>query len=205
MAAAGSPSRDRGRQLDRVNAFSDGLFTIAATLLVLSIDIPNGPAKDLNGDLSDLASSTYTYFLSFAVIGLFWLRHHELFGRLRYSDQRFAALNLVFLSFVALMPAPTELLGRYGGQTASVVIYGTNLLLLSVLLRVLHDDARRRGLLEDDPWDGPNRTRSNVVIGLTSLSIPLGFVAPHVAPYLWVCPFLVPLLGRLSRSVRSGA
>lgn len=188
------PGREHGRQLARLNAFSDGLFTIAATLLVLSIDIPNGSDAALQAQLDDLIAPTLTYFLSFAVIGLFWVRHHQLFGRLSASDQRFAVLNLIFLAFVALLPAPTQLLGRYGGETGPLVIYAANVLVLAVLLRVLHADARERGLLDHDPWDRQAQLRSNAVIGAFAASIPLAFVAPQVAPLVWLLPFVIPRL-----------
>ena len=110
--------RERGRQLDRVNAFSDGVFSIAATLLVLSIDIPSGPNSALPDELRRLERPLSSYFISFAVVSLYWMVHHRLLGRLRASDHSFAVLNLVFLSFVALLPAPTLPLSRYDNATA---------------------------------------------------------------------------------------
>ena len=142
MAETGAVPPDTGRRLGRVDSFSDGLFSIAATLLVLSIDVPNVPEADLNGALDSLLPSLLAYFISFAVVGLFWLRHHEFFGRLQASDSRLAALNLVFLAFIALLPVPTEILGKYDNSTAPVVIYAVFILTLSVLLRALFHHAR---------------------------------------------------------------
>ncbi len=153
---------DTGRRLGRVDSFSDGLFSIAATLLVLSIDVPNVPEADLNGALDSLLPSLLAYFISFAVVGLFWLRHHEFFGRLQASDSRLAALNLVFLAFIALLPVPTEILGRYDNSTAPVVIYAVFILVLSVLLRALFHHARNARLFAPGPGGagGQRRARS---------------------------------------------
>lgn len=193
------PEREQGRQLDRVNAFSDGVFTIAATLLVLSIDLPSGPFSELAGELPRLIEPTFTYFLSFAVIGRFWLRHHQLFGRLHSSDQRFAVINLVFLSFVALLPAPTELLGRYPGRTAPVVIYAINLVILTLMLQWLYRDAETRGLC-DIPREtdgGAHREASYIMLGAFLISIPVAFIVPRLGVYCWVFAALTPtLVGR---------
>ena len=189
------PEREQGRQLDRVNAFSDGVFTIAATLLVLSIDLPQGPFSELAGELPKLVEPTFTYFLSFAVIGRFWLRHHQLFGRLHSSDQRFAVINLVFLSFVALLPAPTELLGRYPGRTAPVVIYALNLVILTLMLQWLYHDAETRGLCDipQETDGGVHRQAARIMLGAFLISIPIAFVVPRLGVYCWIAAALTPM------------
>jgi uncharacterized membrane protein len=199
--------RERGRQLDRVNSFSDGVFTIAATLLVLSIDLPKGPYDDLGDQLPNLVEPTFAYFLSFAVIGRFWLRHHQLFGRLRYSDPRFATLNLVFLSFIALLPAPTELLGRYTGLTAPVVIYAVNLIVLSAMLRVLYNDATDRGLTDVEAGEEAEHGRQTGrwIVGVFLVSIPVAFIEPRVAVYMWLLAAIGPRVAQIVRDRRAGA
>lgn len=134
----------------------------------------------------------FTYFLSFAVIGVFWTRHHRLFGRLRYSDSRFAAINLTFLSFIALLPAPTELLGRYGGETAPTVIYAATIIILALLLRALYRYADDHGLSDVDSQSRAGMTRSAAVIAVFALSIPVAFIEPRAAVYVWVFAAFVP-------------
>lgn len=198
-----SAPREKGRQLDRVNAFSDGVFTIAATLLVLSIDLPTGSVDQLSDKLPDLVEPTLTYFLSFAVIGRFWLRHHQLFGRLRFSDQRFATINLVFLSFVALLPAPTELLGRYPGRTAPVVIYAANLLIMSLLLRWLFHDSEARGLTDIELGaQERNSLGAWIMTGAFFVSIPLAFVIPRLTLLLWIVATFAPRIIRIINQAR---
>jgi uncharacterized membrane protein len=186
--------RERGRQLDRVNAFSDGVFSIAATLLVLSIDIPNGSGADLAHDLRDLERPLLAYFISFAVVGIYWYHHHRMLGRLRASDQGFAVLNLVFLSFVALLPAPTQLLARYEDQTAPVVIYALNVLILAGLSKALARYADRNGLT-DAPIaeDDEGVLASWAVFIAFGLSIPVAFVSPDNATYVWLLSAILPI------------
>ncbi len=183
---------ERGRRLARVDAFSDGLFAIAATLLALSIDVPRVPAGDLNAALESLIPSVTAYFISFAVVGLFWLRHHEFFGRLEASDTRLATINLVFLSVVALLPVPTELMGRYDNSAAPVVIYAVFILALSGLLRALFVHARRAQLLvpgADEPADLVTLTSLWFAFGI---SIPMAYVNPDWAMYCWLLTAAIP-------------
>ncbi len=194
MADPPSPTRalDTGRRLARVDSFSDGLFAIAATLLALSIDVPQVPEGDLDGALDDLIPSVTAYFISFAVVGLFWLRHHEFFGRLQASDTRLAVINLVFLSIVALLPVPTELLGHYDNSAAPVVIYAVFILSLSTLLRVLFTHAERAQLLapgQEVPWNPVAATSVWIAFGI---SIPMAYVNPDWAMYCWALTVLIP-------------
>ena len=80
-------SADR-RELERVNAFSDGVFAIAITLLVLNIEIPTVAGDELGSALSELWDDLLAYVIGFAVIGPFWFGHHRLFSRLARSDGR---------------------------------------------------------------------------------------------------------------------
>lgn len=196
MPEGEAPALETGRRLGRVDAFSDGLFSIAATLLALSIDIPDVPEADLNGALDSLFPSVLAYFISFAVVGLFWLRHHEFFGRLEASDSRLAAINLVFLSFVALLPVPTEILGRYDDSAAPVVIYAVFILVLSALLRVLFHHATTAGLFAEGQR-APVDDRAAIGVWFAfGLSIPMAYVDPDLAMYCWILSAVVPWLLR---------
>jgi uncharacterized membrane protein len=77
------PTPSEERELDRVGAFSDGVFAIAITLLVLNIDVPDVAGDDLGDALADLSGDLVTYGIGFAVMGLFWYAHHKLFARRR--------------------------------------------------------------------------------------------------------------------------
>jgi uncharacterized membrane protein len=195
-------ARERGRQLDRVNAFSDGVFSIAATLLVLSIDIPNGTNANLTRDLANLERPVFAYFVSFAVVSVFWLHHHRLLGRLAASDQGFAVRNLVFLSFVALLPAPTQLLARYPDKTAPVIIYAINVMVLAALSMHLSRYADASGLTDAPAEDlGESWVVRYSVFLAFGISIPIAFLDPRDATWVWLLSAVIPrVAGRLDGS-----
>jgi uncharacterized membrane protein len=199
--------RASSKRLDtsRVTAFSDGLFTIAATLLVVSIDLPNIPDADVSSQLphvlDDVLPQLLSYFISFAVIVLFWFRHHALFGRVHTHDARFVALNMVFLAFIAVLPFPTELVGKYGEQSISVVVYALNVLVLSGLLTALFVYSERVGLVHPDLESGGlHRLRALSVFVVFGASIPVALLfGARAGQYTWLAMFFVPrLVGRLS-------
>jgi uncharacterized membrane protein len=199
-----SPPQRSGMDPVRVTAFTDGLFVVAATLLVVSIDIPNIPDRDvasmLPHALDDIVPQVYSYFLSFAVIVLFWFRHHDLFGRVHTHDTGFVVLNMVFLAFIAVLPFPTELIGKYGERPVAVVIYAVNVLLLSGLLMTLFIYSERRGLVRPERVQHSGRARAVSVFIVFGASIPVAFIfGSRPAMYLWLTLFFVPrLVARLS-------
>ncbi len=98
---------------NRIIGFSDGVFAIAITLLVLTINVPSNltSSEEVSGFLRQALPQLVVYAAAFMVIGTFWVRHHRMFMLCRAVDGRMLILNLVFLAFVALLPFPTDLLG----------------------------------------------------------------------------------------------
>ncbi|HEX3317813.1 MAG TPA: TMEM175 family protein [Solirubrobacteraceae bacterium] len=187
----------RGMDSTRVTAFTDGLFVVAATLLVVSIDIPAIPdaqvSKVLPHALDDILPQLLSYFISFAVIVLFWFRHHALFGRVHTHDARFVALNMVFLAFIAVLPFPTELVGKYGSQPISTIVYSINVLVLSGLLTALFVYAERHQLVHVDPEAFRHRLRALSVFIVFGASIPIALIfGARAAVYTWLTMFIVP-------------
>ncbi len=181
-------------EFGRILAFSDAVFAIAMTILVLTITVPNIPdrlvADELPGKIADLWPHLFSYLLSFAVIGVHWIGHHVIFSRIVRYDMRLVAINLAFLCFIALLPFPTELLGEYGDQAISVVIYATNLTILGVLQTWLFVHAIRRGLLRESISDEEEKHWiANLVFKpiIFGASIPIAiFVSPSLAQYSWI-------------------
>src|SRR5215208_4825219 len=104
----------------RVVAFTDGVFAVAATLLVFAIDVPVGD-HDITGRVLDEWPDVLAYFLSFAVIGRLWLAHHRFFSVLHRFDPWLLRLNLLFISLVALVPFTTQLLSDHGGDAVAPI------------------------------------------------------------------------------------
>jgi len=200
-----APEPNKVMDSSRVVGFTDGLFVVAATLLVVSIDIPTIPERDVATQLphvlDDIVPQLLSYFISFAVIVLFWFRHHALFGRVHTHDARFVALNMVFLAFIAVLPFPSELLGKYGEEKISVVIYAINVLVLSSLLISLYLYSERKGLVDADVEGGIYRVRALSVLLVFGASIPVALLfGARAAEYTWLGMFIVPrLLARATR------
>lgn len=112
----------------RTEAFSDGIFAIAATLLVLELKVPHVEAGQLLGALLEGWPSYATYAVSFLTIGIIWVNHHTIMDRVRRVDRPLLFLNLVFLMLVAAIPFPTALLADYlgegGDDRLAAAIYG---------------------------------------------------------------------------------
>jgi len=205
--AAGTAAKQRGEnevEFGRIVAFSDGVFSIAITLLVLNIGIDKGLTEgQIDNALWGQRDTFFAYAISFAVIGRFWLVHHRFFSEVKAFDGRLIAINLVYLGAIVLIPFSSELLGEYGGTTTAVAFYSVNLATVVLLGLLMHMDARRRGLTRiDDRSHLETQIRSSYIAGIFLLSVPLAIFAPDVAPYLWLVLFIDPS-SRLAR--RSGA
>ncbi len=176
----------------RVLAFSDGLFAIAMTLLIVAVTVPHIAHGDniheLADALNDLTPAFVSFFISFAVIGRYWLAHHQFISLLAAMDQGFVALNLLYLAFIAFLPFPTALLGEYFSNPLSVVIYAVNVAIVSGMEVVLFARAQNHDLLEKKlPRDvfrfGAAMSLAPVLFFL--ISIPVAFVSTTLAVCCW--------------------
>ena len=116
----------------RLESFSDGVFAIVITLLVLELKLPEVRYDALAQSLMALLPSISAYVLSFLLIGMYWVFHHHAYTLIDGVDGVLLWLNIVFLLLISFMPFPTMMLGRYPGQTLPIVFYGCNLLLANL-------------------------------------------------------------------------
>lgn len=206
MARERAAKRREGNEIEfsRIVAFSDGVFAIAITLLVLGLEVPKHLASDqLAHAIFDNWDNFVAFAISFAVIGRFWVVHHRFFSEVKAFDGRLLGLNLLYLAWIVLIPFSSQVLGEYGGETPSVVLYSVNLAAVVLIGLWMGVDARRGGLTAtDDETHQENRIRSAYIAGIFLLSIPLGFLAPRAAPYLWLLLFLDPSARFVSRAGR---
>jgi uncharacterized membrane protein len=163
------------------------VFAIALTLLVLNISVPRlvGGGETLWHALAGNGGELLSYALSFAVIGLFWTRHHSFFRVTRRVDGRLLALNLLYLGIIAFVPFPTRLLGLYGDRPEAVAIYAVTISLVSAVAVAMRLHARNAGLLEPDTAPDPI-WRLALVALVFLVSIPIGFVSPTAAELSWL-------------------
>ena len=136
---ADNESKSRRRlSTRRLEAFSDGVFAIAITLLVLDITVPAGSEDELLTAVVDQWPSYLAYVVSFATIGVAWLEHNAITDYMDYADAMVVRVNLLLLLLVSFLPFPTRLIAEYFGERdaerVAATIYGLNLLLIAVLL-----------------------------------------------------------------------
>lgn len=126
---------------ERLHAFSDGVFAIAITLLVIEIHVPEAEEGDLWRALLEQWPSYAAYAVTFAIIGIMWVNHHALFGFVARIDRPLLFLNLLLLLFVALLPFPTALLARYlssqGDASVAAAVYSANMLGCAIAFNLL--------------------------------------------------------------------
>jgi len=181
--------------LGRIVAFSDGVFAVAITLLVLAIDAPklsDAQAEDeLTERLFDAASQIGVYFFTFALIGLFWIGHHRFFSEIRDFDTGLMALNLLYLALIAFLPFPSSIYGDHADVEAAVVFFALSMGVIGLVDALMLLYAGRRDLLKRrfmDDWRSSLR-RNLVVPAVFFGSIPIALVAPAVAPWTWLVLF----------------
>jgi uncharacterized membrane protein len=211
---------ERDRYLGRVEAFSDGVFAFAATLLVLGIRIPRpgdaDAAAGLQRLLTDQWPSYVAFGLSFVNVGIVWTNHHAMFKHFVRTDRVVVSLNLLLLMLVAFVPVTTGVLGAWvvsdTDRLAAVLLYGG----LFVLFGILHDllwwyAAYREGITSPDLLPRDRRALTQAwAVGpfLYAVCIAVAFIDPRlsIAGYALIAIFYLlptPRLFGLTRRSRT--
>lgn len=200
-------SRSGHLEYDRILFFSDAIFAIAITLLVLDIRVP-GHAHDAGAEIRAAVPNMASFAISFVVIGLFWIGHHSLSRYIAAFDRGLISINLLFLGTIAFLPFPTELLnsGSNGASQAAIIFYA-----LAVAAA---------GLAELALWLYASHVKDLLLPGITPavrryltlrliptpavflLSIPLAYFSPNLATYFWL--LILVVANFLNRFVRPG-
>ena len=195
-----------GLTTERISAFSDGVFSIAITLLVLNLRIPTIPsnvpsyADKVLDQLRTQWPNLLSYILSFVIIGIYWIAHHNMFHYIKRSNRPFLWINILLLMCVAFIPFPAGLLGQFSfiGQSSlaqvAEIIYASNLILTNLMLSLLwwYATSNRRLVDQDiDPHFVRTVNRRNMTAPVVYLvSIGLSFLSPLASLIVF---FLFPL------------
>ena len=195
------PVRDRGRVVN----FSDGVFAIVITLLILTIEVPDilpaSAARELPSRLLALTPNLLNYVISFLVVAVYWQAHHRVLGPIRSHDRTLLWLNFLFLMAISFLPFPTSLLGEYREQLP-VVNYAINVSLASLLL-VLTSWYATNGRRLTDPHVHEGPLRRQHIQGLAVpvvflLSNAVSFFNVNAAMYSWLLLLVAnPLIRRV--------
>ena len=203
MPSTRYPRRGDNDDFGRVVYFTDAVFAIAMTLLVVEIGVPETIAGDtedpgaLLDAFADKGPLVFAFFLGCYVIGSYWVAHHRFMSWLGAVDRGFLALTVVYLSFVALLPFPTGVLGEFGENPTSVIAFALNMGAVSTMEAVLFRHARRRKLFRQEWPEDVYRwalLSSLSPVLMFTLSLPVAFVDARLAIVMW---FLAIPLGML--------
>jgi uncharacterized membrane protein len=190
----------------RVLALSDGVFAIAATLLVLELQLPEGTkAEEVPDRLRELAPVFLGYVLSYVLIGLLWLGHHQQFRNFRKISGRIARMNLLFLGLVSMLPFVTSLL-LYDDAAIAVQLYAATITVIFLLEALMGVIAHRLGHHADPVVGRSLAYRALSAAAVFAASIPVAAIGergPAVAEYCWV--LIIPARGVLNLARRRAA
>jgi uncharacterized membrane protein len=179
---------------NRLEAFSDGVFAIAITLLVLDIDVPRPGAGSLGHELLAQWPMYAAYVVSFITIGIIWINHHAAFSRLRAVDHSILIWNLLLLMSVGILPFTTSLLADYlkedSGESLAAAIYGASYLLMGLVFVMTNRQIllRRPQLCKEriDPGEARNILHFAALGQIPyALAVVLAFVSPYIT--LGIC------------------
>jgi uncharacterized membrane protein len=135
------PKKGDAVSTSRTEAFSDGVFAIAATLLVLELKVPQVEPGGLANALLESWPSYATYVVSFLTIGIIWVNHHAVLDRTRNVTRPLLFMNLVFLMAVAAVPFPTALLADYlragHDESLAAAVYGGCMALMGLTFGII--------------------------------------------------------------------
>jgi uncharacterized membrane protein len=183
---------------NRLEAFSDGVIAVAITLLVLNLTVPPpDTTPDLAHALADKWPSYLAYATSFLTIGIIWINHHAMIGRLRQPDHMILTLNLLLLLWIGVLPFATDLMATYlreaHGERLAAAVYAGSFLAMSLTFAALnhHTLYRKRHLLAVELSD--HRRHQVITRGLFglvpyALATVLALVSPYVT--LGICASL---------------
>jgi uncharacterized membrane protein len=139
--------RPEAMTTNRLEAFSDGVFAIAATLLILNVVEPGG---SLGQGLLHIWPSYVAYAVSFVTIGVIWINHHSVIAQIAKVDRLFLLVNVIFLMLIAFIPFPTRLLAEHltsDGALAAALSYGITLTGTAIMFNVMWRYAAHGGRL----------------------------------------------------------
>jgi uncharacterized membrane protein len=191
--------------LNRFEAFSDGVFAIAVTLLVLEIkapDLTNTTSAVAVTKLLQVFPHILSYMTSFIVIGVLWINHHALFHFLKRVDRTVLVINLLLLMCVAFIPYPTALIGEFRSSLPVVVFYGLSLALTGFVYNalwfyVVHRYIISEGMIHQRViqkatiWSISYPISYSLAAGLAFVSLNLSIVLYIVIPLFYLLPGII--------------
>jgi uncharacterized membrane protein len=174
----------------RLEAFSDGVFAIAITLLIIEIGVPHvEPGGSLQDALVDLWPSYFGYVVSFLTIGVMWVNHHHMFKDIVRCDHNMLVLNLLLLMGVAFVPFPTAVLAEYLKESdfrlEATLLYGSTFVVIAIFFDAFWLYASRdRRFIDAHVSEERVRSRTRRYLPgplLYGVTLPLALISPWIS------------------------
>lgn len=184
------------RTTARLETLADGVFAIAMTLLVLNVSIGSGLShQDFLAALRALAPKTLAYLVSFMVIAVYWIGHHNQYFWIKHTDRTFIWINVFFLMAIAFVPFSTSLIASYPHEFFAILIYGGNVLVAGMALLFHWRYAAGPGKLTGGPVDEhlSKVTQQRILLGTLfyAVAMLLSFISPVISVVMFaILPFL---------------
>jgi uncharacterized membrane protein len=179
----------------RILSLTDNVFAFAMTLLILNFIIPTDlPSENLQQLFLSLWPQFLTYFMSFAVLGTFWVGHHNLFSLIKHTDRKAVWINIIFSSFIVLIPFTTGILRLYYTEQVAVVTYGFNMIICGAAAYWLWSHTVKHKLLKegiDESMIAIMHRRIVVPVSGAIVVTAIGFFAPTVSLFLFAVLFFL--------------
>ncbi|MBP7240557.1 TMEM175 family protein [Amaricoccus sp.] len=194
-----------GLEFDRVSFFSDAVYAIAMTLLVVELTPPDIVTSDpliLIDAILETWTHIFGFFLGFLLLGRYWLAHHDFFATLRSVDRTLISINLVYLAFVAFMPYAVAMISEHESNPIAFAIFAICMAIISGLEVIMYAIAVRRGHMRREL--SPEAVRfgylaAGVPVLIMLLSVPLAAIGTTLALLSWLV--LIPLGALMHRRV----
>ena len=154
-----------------VVGFTDGVFAIVITILVLEISVPeNLPSRSIGNAIGDTGPTLVAWVISFFITAMHWVWHRDLFNQIRSVNRDVIWLNIVYMLPVCLVPFASSVLGEYHDEAIALQLYGAVLITASLFRAVLYAYVMRRPELL---WDPPSfrRRRFGMLLALASVAV----------------------------------
>lgn len=186
----------------RLEALSDGIFAIAMTILVVTIEIPVGPVSSyplLMNTMGNVIPKFAVYFLSFLILAVFWIVHH-MFYVVKKADYTLIWINIFWLMFIGLVPLSTSLIAQFGHFQISQLIFDLNLLFIGFFYYLIWQYAVKHHLMAENITSYYNYVKKTILLlpGVIIIAMIISFISPR---WSMIFLYLIPVLFVVGRRI----
>ncbi len=195
---------------NRLETMADGIFAIAMTLLVLSIEVPTLPGNITSSLLMEYTLYTLIpqisiYILSFVLLASFWMTHH-IFFIIKRTNTKLLWINIFWLMSIAIVPFSTSMVGKYGGFQLSQLIFDINILVIGILSYLNWTYAANRGMIIEQVMPYADKIKKTFLTLplLAILAMIISFIIPYGSIFVFILIPAIFTLYTISKKRRIG-